>query len=295
MPSTLWASGAARGAAEPSRFCVTVGHADFMAEFFRRHGVTTAAVDSGSASAPRAGSVEQLRAGELQVICTVDVFNEGLDVPEADTVLMLAPTEFPVVFLQQLGRGLRRSDGKDALTVIGLHRQPPQLPVIKPRTLLALGTGREPGTGKVLQAMRSGDFGLPPGCSPATTSSSSTSCARSRGRARGRPLRTTAGPTPTNAATGPAPSRPTKPDTTPRRPVLEHGHWFALLDDAGPPGRAGAPGSPAPCRRTGRNREGADHQVRQTRDFAGTAPDGRAAHRCGRCRDRVDRAPDRHR
>jgi hypothetical protein len=69
-----------------------------------------------------------------------------------------------VVFLQQLGRGLRRSEGKDALTVIdfiGNHRSF----LIKPRTLLALGTGREAGTAKVLQAMRTGDFGLPPGCS----------------------------------------------------------------------------------------------------------------------------------
>jgi hypothetical protein len=113
--------------------------------------------------------VEQLRAGELRVICTVDVFNEGLDVPEVDTVLMLRSTESPVVFLQQLGRGLRRSDGKDALTVIdfiGNHRSF----LIKPRTLLALGTGREASTAKVLQAMRTGDFGLPPGCSASAPS-----------------------------------------------------------------------------------------------------------------------------
>lgn len=83
-------------------------------------------------------------AGDLQVICTVDVFNEGLDVPEVDTVLMLRPTESPVVFLQQLGRGLRRSQGKDALTVIdfiGNHRSF----LVKPRTLLALGSGRLAG------------------------------------------------------------------------------------------------------------------------------------------------------
>ena len=91
----LWPSGAARGAADLA-FCVTVGHADFMAGFFRRNGVAAVAVHSGSASAPRAGSVEQLRAGELQVICTVDVFNEGLDVPEVNTVLMLRPTESPL-------------------------------------------------------------------------------------------------------------------------------------------------------------------------------------------------------
>ena len=63
-----------------------------------------------------------MRSGDLQVIFTVDVFNEGLDVPQIDTVLMLRPTESPVVFLQQLGRGLRKATGKnpDAL-VMGRH------------------------------------------------------------------------------------------------------------------------------------------------------------------------------
>ena len=139
-----------KGGGRTLAFCVTVSHADFIAEFFRSNGVAAAAVHSGPTSAPRARSVEQLRAGELQVICTVDMFNEGLDVPEVDTVLMLRPTESPVVFLQQLGRGLRRSDGKDALTVIdfiGNHRSF----LIKPRTLLALGTGREASTTKVLE------------------------------------------------------------------------------------------------------------------------------------------------
>jgi superfamily II DNA or RNA helicase/diadenosine tetraphosphate (Ap4A) HIT family hydrolase/HKD family nuclease len=146
-------------------FCVTVSHAEFMAEFFRQNGVEAVAVHSGPGSAPRTGSIERLRVGDLQVIFTVDMFNEGLDVPEIDAVLMLRPTESPIVFLQQLGRGLRRSDGKDALTVIdfiGNHRSF----LIKPRTLLGLGAGRrQPGTRKVLQAMRTGDFDLPPGCS----------------------------------------------------------------------------------------------------------------------------------
>jgi superfamily II DNA or RNA helicase/diadenosine tetraphosphate (Ap4A) HIT family hydrolase/HKD family nuclease len=146
-------------------FCVTVSHAEFMANFFRQNGVEAVAVHSGQDSAPRTGSIERLRAGDLQVIFTVDMFNEGLDVPEIDAVLMLRPTESPIVFLQQMGRGLRRTDGKDALTVIdfiGNHRSF----LIKPRTLLGLGAGRrQPGTSKVLQAMRTGDFGLPPGCS----------------------------------------------------------------------------------------------------------------------------------
>jgi superfamily II DNA or RNA helicase/diadenosine tetraphosphate (Ap4A) HIT family hydrolase/HKD family nuclease len=153
-----------KGGGRTLAFCVTVTHADFMAEFFRSNGVTAVSVHSGPTSAPRTGSVEQLRDGELEVICTVDMFNEGLDVPEIDTVLMLRPTESPVVFLQQLGRGLRRSEGKDVLTAIdfiGNHRSF----LVKPRTLLALGTGRQFGTDKVLRAMRTGDFGLPPECS----------------------------------------------------------------------------------------------------------------------------------
>jgi superfamily II DNA or RNA helicase len=155
----------AKGGGRSIAFCVTISHADFTAEFFRRNGVEAVAVHSGPTSAPRAGSVEQLRTGSLQIICTVDVFNEGLDVPEVDTILMLRPTESPVVFLQQLGRGLRRNPGKDALTVIdfiGNHRSF----LIKPRTLLTLGTARQQvGTEKVLRAMRTGDFGLPAGCS----------------------------------------------------------------------------------------------------------------------------------
>ena len=153
-----------KGGGRTLAFCVTVSHADFTAEFFRRHGIAAAAVHSGHTSAPRARSVEQLRAGELQVICTVDVFNEGLDVPEVDAVLMLRPTESPVVFLQQLGRGLRRSQGKDALTVIDFIGNHSSF-LIKPRTLLALGTGSDASTTKVLRAMRTGDFGLPSGCS----------------------------------------------------------------------------------------------------------------------------------
>jgi superfamily II DNA or RNA helicase/diadenosine tetraphosphate (Ap4A) HIT family hydrolase/HKD family nuclease len=219
-----------KGGSRTLAFCVTVSHADFTAEFFRRHGIAAAAVHSGPASAPRALSVEQLRAGELQVICTVDVFNEGLDVPEVDTVLMLRPTESPVVFLQQLGRGLRRSHGKDALTVIdfiGNHRSF----LIKPRTLLALGTGREASTVKVLRAMRTGDFGLPSGCSAtydvelvdilrtvtrAGARSALEDYCRSYADERGyRPSAVQAyeaGYNPTSARAG-------------------HGHWFGFLDD----------------------------------------------------------------
>ena len=83
-----------------------------MAEFFVHEGVKAVPVHSGANSAPRATSLEKLRDGELEVIFAVDMFNEGVDVPSIDTVLMLRPTELTIIWLQQLGRGLRISDKK---------------------------------------------------------------------------------------------------------------------------------------------------------------------------------------
>ena len=113
---------------------------------------------------PGARAIQQLRDGELDVLFSVDVFNEGVDVPEIDTVLMLRPTDSPIVFLQQLGRGLRPSDGKAELRVvdfIGNHRSF----LMRPCTLLSLGSGSIPSNQKLLDAVRSGAFELPPGCS----------------------------------------------------------------------------------------------------------------------------------
>lgn len=106
-------------------FCCTIAHAEFMAEMFRAQGVAAVAVHSGAASAPRAASLERLINGEVSVVFTVDLFNEGVDVPSIDLVLLLRPTESPVVFFQQLGRGLRRHDGKaclDVIDLVGNHR-----------------------------------------------------------------------------------------------------------------------------------------------------------------------------
>jgi superfamily II DNA or RNA helicase/HKD family nuclease len=145
-------------------FCASTHHADFMADFFRQRRVRCASVHSGSSSAPRHQSIEDLRSGELEAIFTVDLFNEGLDVPHIDTVLMLRPTESPVIFLQQLGRGLRIQEGKEALAVIdfiGNHRSF----LLKPRTLLSLGRREAPTTLQVLAALETKDFDLPDGCS----------------------------------------------------------------------------------------------------------------------------------
>ena len=141
-------------------FCVSQRHADWMAAHFRAQGVAAVAVHTGAESAPREQSLDQLRTGEVEVVFAVDLFNEGVDVPEVDTVLLLRPTSSPVLFLQQVGRGLRLSAGKDALTIVdfvGNHRSF-LLPL---RTLAGLA-----GPGSDLRrALTTGDFSLPQGCS----------------------------------------------------------------------------------------------------------------------------------
>ncbi len=144
-------------------FCCTVEHADFMADFFRRRGKTAAAVHSGSTSASRANCLRELAGGTLEIVCAVDIFNEGLDVPEVNTVLMLRPTESPIVFLQQLGRGLRRAEGKTELIVIdyiGNHRSF----LTKPQSLLFL-LGQDLPALVALEKIRTGTLDLPEGCS----------------------------------------------------------------------------------------------------------------------------------
>ncbi|MFD8027212.1 DUF3427 domain-containing protein [Streptomyces sp. NPDC059717] len=107
-------------------FCVSVAHAHFMAEYFRRAGLTAAALSGETPPVERKQALADLASGALQVIFSVDLFNEGLDIPDVDTLLLLRPTSSATVFLQQLGRGLRRSDNKAVLTVldfIGQHRK----------------------------------------------------------------------------------------------------------------------------------------------------------------------------
>jgi hypothetical protein len=99
-------------------FCVSIAHAEFMARAFDDAGVPAAAVHSGPESVPRQQALEQLASGRLRVLFTVDLFNEGVDIPCVDLVMFLRPTESMVVFLQQLGRGLRLHEGKDFLTVL---------------------------------------------------------------------------------------------------------------------------------------------------------------------------------
>ena len=99
-------------------FCVSVGHARFMAGEFRKHGIPATSIDAASSEDERAAALRGLRDRTWNVVFAVDLLNEGVDVPEVDTVLFLRPTESATVFLQQLGRGLRLCDGKDGLTVL---------------------------------------------------------------------------------------------------------------------------------------------------------------------------------
>ncbi len=97
-------------------FCVSIGHAEFMADWFTKHGVPSAAVTSRTVN--RQAPLKEFKDGTLRVLFTVDLFNEGVDLPMVDTILMLRPTESATIFLQQLGRGLRLDDDKPCLTVL---------------------------------------------------------------------------------------------------------------------------------------------------------------------------------
>ena len=99
-------------------FCVSIAHADFMADWFVRAGVPARALTSQVDAAGRREAIGMLQRAELKVIFTVDLFNEGVDLPDIDTILLLRPTESATIFLQQLGRGLRLADNKPCLTVL---------------------------------------------------------------------------------------------------------------------------------------------------------------------------------
>jgi superfamily II DNA or RNA helicase len=107
-------------------FCVTIDHARFMARHFNHHGIAAVAIWGNSPRAEREAALRDLAEGRVRAVFSVDLFNEGVDVPAVDTVLMLRPTESPTLFLQQLGRGLRKAPGKPFCTVldfVGTHRR----------------------------------------------------------------------------------------------------------------------------------------------------------------------------
>lgn len=144
-------------------FCCSKRHADFMASYFRDANIRAVSVHSGDTSAPRTESLQQLRDGAIDVIFAVDMFNEGVDVPAIDTVMLLRPTESRVLWLQQVGRGLRFEEGKTLhiIDYIGNHRT-----FLTPLQIL-MGIGADPWiTRTTLKKLRKdgGEADLPNGC-----------------------------------------------------------------------------------------------------------------------------------
>ena len=99
-------------------FCVSVEHAKYMAEKFNEAGIPSEALSGQTSDKDRIAARNKLEAGAIKLICVVDLYNEGIDIKQINTVLFLRPTESLTIFLQQLGRGLRLADGKDCLTVL---------------------------------------------------------------------------------------------------------------------------------------------------------------------------------
>ncbi len=138
-------------------FCVSRSHAEFMADYFKKAGIRAAAVHAES-ELPRHAALKQLESGELEIIFSVDLFNEGTDLPAIDTVMMLRPTESKILFLQQLGRGLRLHPGKEYLRVldfIGNHKAF----LNKPESLFGLSSLRE-----FIRRQQKNDLPLSKGC-----------------------------------------------------------------------------------------------------------------------------------
>jgi superfamily II DNA or RNA helicase len=99
-------------------FCVSVAHAIFMADVFNQYGMKSMALSAKSSDEERKNAKDLLVSGQIKFIFVVDLYNEGVDIPQINTILFLRPTDSLTVFLQQLGRGLRLSEGKECLTVL---------------------------------------------------------------------------------------------------------------------------------------------------------------------------------
>jgi superfamily II DNA or RNA helicase/HKD family nuclease len=141
-------------------FCVSVAHAEFMTDWLNRAGLPAACVVGSTPPDERRRAPKRLLSGELCALVTVDLYNEGIDLPMVDTLLLLRPTQSPVLFQQQIGRGLRLAPGKESCLVldfVGQHRTE-----FRFDRLLSSLTGlsrRELAAG-----VENGFGSLPPGC-----------------------------------------------------------------------------------------------------------------------------------
>lgn len=141
-------------------FCVGIEHADMMAKMFNNAGYKALSLTSRN-SADIDVISGLLARGEINYLCVADILNEGIDIPEIDTVLFLRPTESLTVFLQQLGRGLRLADGKTCLTVLDFVAQANKSYNYERRFRALVGRS----TKSISQEIKSGFKFLPRGCS----------------------------------------------------------------------------------------------------------------------------------
>jgi len=159
---TLWRAWSEHPGQRTLVFCCSIAHANYVRDWLRVREVRVAAIYAGEGSDDREASLVRFSGGELDALCAVDVLNEGVDVPAIDRVVMLRPTESSVVFLQQLGRGLRASEGKTSVTVVdfvGNHR----VFLDRVRALLALASSQP--TASLRALLETGGQELPSGCS----------------------------------------------------------------------------------------------------------------------------------
>jgi len=141
-------------------FCCSIEHAEFMAAKFVTAGIPAVAVTSTTSSEERRDHLTDLRSGVVKVIFSVDIFNEGVDIPDVNTLLMLRPTESATVFIQQLGRGLRKAANKSCLTVLDFVGNQNKNFRFDSRYGKLLGVGRK----KLEQAIKDDFPYLPSGC-----------------------------------------------------------------------------------------------------------------------------------
>lgn len=141
-------------------FCVSVEHAKYMADRFNSRGIPSIAVLGESSSEERNNAKRRLISGEVKFIFTVDLYNEGVDIPEVNTVLFLRPTESLTVFLQQLGRGLRLCEGKECLTVLDFVGQAHKNYDFEQKFKALIGKSKH----SVEYSINNGFLNLPKGC-----------------------------------------------------------------------------------------------------------------------------------
>lgn len=154
-----------RLAGDPTRgralvFCVSVAHAEFMTDRLNQAGIKALCVVGSTPQDVRRQAPDRLARGDVAALVTCDLYNEGVDLPSVDTLLLLRPTQSPVLFQQQIGRGLRLAKGKESCLVldfVGRHRQE-----FRFDRLYSAITGLS--RSQLIDAVEKGFGALPPGC-----------------------------------------------------------------------------------------------------------------------------------